>query len=200
MVDEAKRPSRGWGGRYVGPRVNCESVPCLPAAAVAWMLNDPRKVPYLMVWKDDRSGGLIEAVRVARYSVPDNLDWPGWVEIKRTNGMRSVIRTVERSLPRNGGKARLLTCPRCQRPRGALYAWEVNRTRTHSVRVATWQCRTCAGLRYSSEGAALAYRPRSGLGKALAAMDNFTRHPRPEPCYPYVFVNPVDAEAILPGR
>ena len=108
MVEQPRRPLRGWHQRYVGPRVNCESVACLPAGALAWVLNDPRQVPCLMVWKDDRSDEVIEAVRVAAYNEPGawELDWAGCVEIKRTNGSPSwirTIRTIERPMPRNGG-------------------------------------------------------------------------------------------------
>jgi hypothetical protein len=87
------------------------------------VLDDPRRVPYLMVWKDSRSDGVIQAVRVAAYKEPSawELDWTGWVEIKRTNGSCSLIRTVRRALPRNGGKARFIVCPRLQRLRRALY-------------------------------------------------------------------------------
>ena len=38
-------------GRFRRHRVNCEQVPFLPAWAVAWVLDDPRKIPYLFVWK-----------------------------------------------------------------------------------------------------------------------------------------------------
>ena len=97
------------------------------------MLDDPRHVPYLMVWKDQRSDEVIEAVRVCAYSRADSLDWTGWVEVKRTDGSHVLVRTIERPLPRNGGKARFVVCPLCQKPRRALYGWRVNRTRTNSV-------------------------------------------------------------------
>ena len=198
MVEQRKQ-ARGSGQRFIGPRANCESVPCLPAAAVAWVLDDPRRVPYLMVWKDNRSDGVIEAVRVAAYKEPSawELDWTGWVEIKRTNGSRSLIRTVRHALPRNGGKARFIVCPRCQRLRRALYAWEVDRWRTNSARVAMWQCRVCAGLRYASEGGALVLHPYTELGRQIEAVEGPSRSRRPEPWYPYVFANPCDAEPIL---
>ena len=80
MVEQRKQ-ARGWHQRFIGPRANCESVPCLPAAAVAWVLDDPRQVPYLMVWKDSRSDGVIEAVRVCRVQGTERLgvrlDWLG---------------------------------------------------------------------------------------------------------------------------
>jgi hypothetical protein len=38
-------------GASSGCRVNCEHVPLLPARVVAWMLDDTRKIPYLLIWK-----------------------------------------------------------------------------------------------------------------------------------------------------
>jgi hypothetical protein len=152
MVEHRKQ-RRGWHQRYLGPRANCESVPCLPAGVVAWVLDDPRRLPYLMLWQDRFSETIIEAVRVSVYSDPDSLDrdldWTGWVEVKRTNGTRSLVQTAKRALPRNGGKTRVVICPNCQRPRRALYAWEVDRWHTNSARVARWRCRSapdCATL------------------------------------------------------
>jgi hypothetical protein len=66
MVEQGKR-ARGWHQRYLGARVNCEGVARLPAGAVAWALDDPRHVPYLMVWKEQRSEKLVEAVRVCAF-------------------------------------------------------------------------------------------------------------------------------------
>jgi len=183
-------------GRYSGARVNCEQVPCLPAGAVAWVLNDPRQVPYLMVWRDDREA-VIEVIRMAAHSEPGTLDWGGWVSIKRADGSRSLVRTIERPMPRNGGKDRLLICPNCQGLRRALYAWRLNPFKQCTVFISNWQCRSCARLRYASEGGALLYRPRTTIGKSFAQIDGFVRHPRPNPLYPYVFANPCNADAIL---
>ena len=148
--------SRAREARDLGARVNCEGVPRLPAGAVAWVLDDPRQVPYLMVWKDQRSEKVIEVVRVCAYSRSDSLDWTGWLEVKRTDGTHVLIRTIERPLPRNGGKVRFVVCPLCQKPRRTLYGWRVNRTRANSVFLTSWECWECAGLRYASEGGALA--------------------------------------------
>jgi hypothetical protein len=59
MVEQRKRR----GGRFFGRRVNCEQVPLLPAWAVGWMLDDPRKIPYLLIWKSEYDGKIKEAVR-----------------------------------------------------------------------------------------------------------------------------------------
>ena len=197
-----RKQSRGWGQRFIGPRVNCEYVPCLPARALAWVLDDPRQVPYLMIWRDEGSDESIETVRVAAYKQSGawETDWAGCVEIKRTNGNRSWIRTIERTMPRNGGKARLVMCPRCQRPRRALYSWRLNPFKPNAVFVSAWQCRSCAQLRYASEGGALGFHPRSALGRSIETIEGPYTHPRPEPCYPCVFSNPVDAQAFLSGR
>ena len=94
-------------------------------------------------------------------------------------------------------KARFIVCPRCQRLRRALYAWEVDRWRTNFARVATSQCRICAGLRNALEGGALMLHPRTALGRLMEAVENTSISPRPESYYPYVFVNPLDVKSIL---
>jgi hypothetical protein len=170
----------------------------LPAAAIAWVLDDPRQLPYLMVWQDRDEGGIRNAVRVARYSSgvadPHGLDWADYLEIKRPDGSRSFMRTVERILPRNGGKALLLICQCCQAPRRALYGWEVDRTRRHGVFVRPWQCRACAGLRYASEGGALVVRSRGSLARLVDSLCGLNRQERPLLWYPYVFSDPDDAK------
>ena len=75
--------------------------------------------------------------------------------------------------------------------------WEVDRWRTNSARVAMWQCRVCAGLRYASEGGALVLHPRTALGRLIEAVEGASMSPRPESCYPYVFANPLDVKSIL---
>jgi hypothetical protein len=54
-------------GRFFGRRVNCEQVPLLPARVVAWMLDDTRKIPYLLIWKSRSDGTVKEAARIAPY-------------------------------------------------------------------------------------------------------------------------------------
>jgi hypothetical protein len=201
---EQREQRRGWHQRYLGPRANCESVPCLSAGVVARVLDDPRRVPYLVLWQDRFSEAISEAVRVSIYSDPApldrDLDWTGWVEVKRTDGTRSLVQTVKHALPRNGGLDRLVICPNCQRLRRALYAWEVDRSYTNSARVTRWRCRVCAGLRYTSEGGALVFRPRTELGRQIQAIEGVSKSPRPALWYPYVFADPRDAEAILSGQ
>jgi len=197
---EQRKQARGYGQRFVGPRVNCEYVPCLPVATIAWVLDDPRKVPYLMVWKNDRwNGEVILAARVASHSeaAASDTDLTSVVEVKRPDGTRNWIWTIERPLPRHGGKARHFVCPRCQHPRRALYDWKLNPSKPHAVFASTWQCRSCAQLRYASEGGALVVHPRTELGRLIEAVEGTSRSLRPDPWYPYVFANPKDAEAIL---
>jgi hypothetical protein len=164
---------------------------------VAWVLDDLREMPYLMVWQDRDGGGIRDAVRVTRYSEPPdrfNSDWTGWIEIKRPDGSHTLMRTVERPLPRNGGKALLLVCPVCRSRTRALYGWRANRFRTHSVFVHRWQCRTCAGLRYSSEGGALVVRARGSLARLVDSLCGLNRQERPLLWYPYVFGDPAEAK------
>jgi len=200
---EQRKQAHGCGGHFIGPRVNCESLPCLPAKAVEWVLRDPRQLAYLMVWKNEESDEVIVAARVAAYSGPAEFgqDFAGYVEIRRPDGTHNCIRTIERHMPRNGGKTQLLVCPRCQRPRRTLYPWALNPARPRAVfRASTWQCRSCARLRYASEGGALMFHPRTDLGRLIEAVEGPSRSPRPEPWYPYVFADPRDADEILPLR
>jgi hypothetical protein len=114
----------------------------------------------------------------------------GWhrnhVELKRTDGSLTVLRFVWRMLPRNGGRALLLVCSYCDTPRRHVYGWEWNCSSgwSNRVRSINWRCRSCARLRYSSEGGYLC------PGVMFRAFGNL---PRPELWFPYVFSSPRDA-------
>lgn len=172
------------GGRFFGRRVNCEQIPLLPAWAVAQVLDDPQKIPILLVWRNRSDDAVQEAARVASHSVA------GAVEIRRQDGTINFICTLSRRLPRNGGTARLLICPYCHIPRRGLYGWEPGGPFTSSVVRSDWGCRSCNRLRYASEGGALVIRGRGAI--ALTVADTFAsrRCHRPEPWYPYVFTSP----------
>jgi hypothetical protein len=176
-------------GRFFGRRVNCEQIPMLPTSAVRCALNNPRKIPYLLVWRSSQDGLIKEAVRIIRLGPPPYLSEADSIEVKRTDGSISRVRILKRELPRKGGYDILLACPRCCSSRRGLYGWEAGGRYTNSAQTSLWQCRTCAGLRYSSEGGALLIRPRGTLGLVFG-----TGHsPRPEPWLPYVFTSPEEA-------
>jgi hypothetical protein len=46
-------------------------------------------------------------------------------ELKRTNGDATLLRTVWRTLPRNGGRALLLRCFDCDTPRRHVCSWQM---------------------------------------------------------------------------
>jgi len=191
MVEQRERRS----GRFFGRRVNCEHVPLLPSWAVAKMLDDPRKIPYLLIWKSEHDGEIKEAVRIApHYETPGlgGLDWTGAVEIKRHDGTRNFIRTLLRPLPRNRGSVRLLICPYCNTGRRALYGWQPGGQYTSSSVTCPWQCRSCAGLRYASEGEALVFRSRWAFARLIEGQFG-CRSPRPESWLPCVFTSPEEA-------
>ena len=74
----ATHPRDRYEGRFSGRRVNCEQVPLLPAWAVGRMLDDPRKIPYLLVW-ESRSGGTVrEAAHIAPHDETEGLGGPDW--------------------------------------------------------------------------------------------------------------------------
>ena len=175
---------------------DCEYVPALPARVVRQVLNDPRKIPYLLIWQDASDGDIKEAVRVRRY-IPPSQHPPDseMVDVKRTDGSLLLLRYVCRRLPRGNGRDLFLMCWRCARLRRMLYAWEARGPYTTSARTTDWQCRTCAGLRYASEGGALVLRSRGSWFRALEMHSRMTRSDRPDSWYPYVFSSPADAAA-----
>jgi hypothetical protein len=186
------------GGRFFGRRVNCEQVPLLPAGAVARMLDDPRKIPYLLVWRSRSDGKVQEAARIASYNETADfggLDWTGAVEVKRHDGTRNFIRTVLHSQPGRGRSVRFLICPYCKVPRRALFGWEPGGRFTNSVTRSMWQCRACAMLRYASEGRALVSRGRSVIARLFEQRFGLLHSRRPEPWLPYIFSSPKDAAA-----
>jgi hypothetical protein len=95
-------------------RLNCEQMPAIPVWIVRTNLDDPRKIPYLLVWKDEREchgtayrlydGETKEAVRLTCHADPYPRSPHNHVELKRTNGSATVLHIVWRNLPRNGGE------------------------------------------------------------------------------------------------
>jgi hypothetical protein len=77
-------------GHFLGfrARKNRENMPVIPAWIVRRNLNDPRRIPYLLIWKDEiHGGGIKEAVRLARYDDPhDPHRSNNHVELKRSDG------------------------------------------------------------------------------------------------------------------
>jgi hypothetical protein len=188
-----RQQGRGWNGHFLGfwARHNCENIPVIPAWLVRSNLNDPRRIPYLLLWKDERHDGEIkEAVRLARYVEPSNSRvTDNYIELKRADGSVTVLRIVWRMLPRNGGRALWLVCSYCNAPRRYVYGWEWDSFSgwSNRVRQISWRCRSCARLRYSSEGGYL--RPR-------AMFQAFGNLPRPDLWLPYVFTS-LDAAAEM---
>lgn len=185
---ERRKQARGQHQHFIGSwaRLNCEDMPVIPAWLVRCNLDDPRKIPYLLVWKDERHDGkVMEAVRLTCHADA----YSGYVQLKRTDGSVTVLRIVWRMLPRNGGRALLLVCSYCNTPRRHVYGWEWDSFSgwSNRVRSISWRCRSCARLRYSSEGGYL--RP----GVLFRAFGNL---PRPESWLPYVFTSPEEAAEV----
>src|ERR1700688_1406396 len=88
-------------------------MPVIPAWLVRSNLNDPRRIPYLLVWKDERDGEIKEAVRL-ECCVAHN-SW-GHVELKRTDESTTVLCLAWRAL--------FLVCPYCDTPRRHVNGWE----------------------------------------------------------------------------
>jgi hypothetical protein len=181
-----KRIRRGWGGRFLGFRANCEHVPTLPAGAVRWVWDDPRRIPYLLVWRDRRSGEVKDAVRVARSVPKTRLYEADSIEVQRSDGSIVPVYLAWRRQPK-GGRSLLLRCWQCQRPSRALYGYKVgNDGRYIKAVLADWQCRVCAKLSYSSEGRALVCRA-SIVSRVFGRPVGPVCSPRPDSWLPYMF-------------
>ena len=129
---------RGWDGKFKGFRLNCEQIPLLPAWVVLRVWDDPRRISYLLIWKNRRDGRVTEAVRVTRSTPRTRLPEAESVEIKRTDGTAVSIYLCWRSLP-HGGRSLLPRLWRCQKPSGALYSFKVDET---GIEAATSSLRT----------------------------------------------------------
>ncbi len=159
----------------------------LPAWAVRMVLDDPRKIPYLLVWKSPRDGEIKDAVSVARSIPQTGLPEAPSVVIKRIDGSIVPVYLAWRWQP-HGGRSLLLRCWRCQKPCRALYGARVgDNGRFYVARLADWECRRCAGLRYSSEGRGLLIGSPRILSRLLGRDIGPTYSPRPEPWLPLVF-------------
>lgn len=177
---DQESPKRRKNGQFDGYRVNREYVPCLPAGIVSQCLSDPRRVPYLLLWRGRRRGRLIEVLRLASSS--PSSDWLsfGWAEVKCADGSSVSIRLAQLAYKS------MLICNFCQKPRCALYGWQINEP-VRNVSPAPWPCRVCAGLSYASEGGALVIRH---LLPQLKPFSHLLRRPNPGRWEPLVFVSP----------
>jgi hypothetical protein len=203
---ERRKQTRSWSGRFLGfsARLNCEDMPVIPAWIVRANLDDPRRIPYLLVWRDEterrgsscprlQDGEIKEVVRLTCF-LECGPEGNHYVELKRTAESVTTLRIIWRMLPRNGGRALLLLCPHCNIPRRFVYGWQWDgfSGRSNRVRQVPWCCRSCDLLRYSSEGGYLRpnLRGLGPLGEMLRAYGNLSR---PESWLPYVFTDPDDA-------
>jgi len=164
-----RKQGRGWHQRFAGfhPRKNCEAVPVIPARIVQNHLMNPAGTSSLLIWRSRRSEAVVEAVRVANCYDSHGIRVGSLVELERVDAGTSILSTVWRPSPRRGGRVLLLICGVCKKPRRFIYC-----------NCGTWKCRSCAGLRYSSEG--------RGLWSGVRFLRAFGPLPRPEPWYPEV--------------
>ena len=138
---DGRKRARGWDGRFLGERVNLESVPRLPAVVVAQAVAGGRAVR--LNWPPLFTSDLGDTVTLL-------IEGKAVVVVRRPDGDTTRVCVEWRPMPRRGGMAPLLRCPWCSRTVRHLYGWR--RTGRHRVTRESWRCRLCAGLRYVSEG------------------------------------------------
>ena len=186
MLEQRKRIRRGWNGRYSGFRIDCERVPMLPAWVVRRVWDDPRDIPYVLIWRGRRDGMKKEEVRIYRNPTGCNLPGTDSVEIVPIYSSNVEVFIEWRRQP-HGGHSLLLRCSRCEKPSRALYGVKVGDDGRYYVpRRANWECRQCAGLRYSSEGGALLMRGGM-LTRLFRRPTANVSFPRPQPWLPNGF-------------
>ena len=193
---EQRKQARGWHQHFIGSwaRLNCESIPVIPAWLVRSNLDDPRKIPYLLVWKDERYGDEIkEAVRLARYVEPNTSHvTDDYVVLKRTDGSATVLRIVWRMLPRNGGRrsscfARTVTRRAVTSTAGSGTVFRDGRTESGvsaGYAVHVLDCATHPKAAICAEAGVVRWAP------IFRAYGNL---PRPESWLPDVFTSPEEA-------
>src|SRR5262249_29779106 len=116
--------------------------------------------------------GIREALRVVTASENS-------IEVKGHDGRHQRMGLQRVGLP-HGGTALLFVCSGCSKACRHLYGWSKYPDR---VLRSLWQCRTCAGLSYRSEGCYVPMMFRV-FGRGIV---------RAEPWDPLVFSNPAQA-------
>jgi len=143
MVDSAPRPPliRDRQGRFVGARVQLESVPRLSATLIARALEGTQA--FHLQWRHEIYGDEVKEAATVQVE-------GATATIQRSTWDVTRVALELRPLPRRGGQALYLRCPCCGRAARHLFSWQ--RVGNRQVVRAGWPCRLCAGLRYASEG------------------------------------------------
>jgi hypothetical protein len=134
---------RDTAGRFAGPCANVERVPRLPTFAALWVLEDPRRRPYLVFWTSD-DGEISWGLKMAPTDDPDA------VLLTLEKGRTQRLTIMRRSMPRGPGTVLFYLCPTCQRPRRYLY--RLSLSLMGLVDYFGLRCQRCAGLRFRSQG------------------------------------------------
>jgi hypothetical protein len=135
--------TRDTAGRFTGPRDNVENVPRLPTLPARWVLEDPRRRPYLVFWVSDDEK-IAWALKMAPTQDADVL------LVTLESGQTQRLMLLRRPLPLGTGDALFYRCPSCERPRRYLY--RQRSSLTGLVDCFGLQCQRCARLRFKSQG------------------------------------------------
>lgn len=173
----ARTERRGYHGYFVGERarINCEAVPVLPARLVRNLFDEQKS--YLLEWRSPfGEQKIFDSVTITFHRTPhDYIDL-----LRHTHGPDAVVKIIWRAQPRSRGYVLSLACPGCSASKFFLYGaeWDKFSGRSNRVRFIGWLCRTCAHLRYSSEGNGLLIRG-GPLSKLIGMYVPDERHERP---------------------
>ena len=138
----AKPAPRAGDGRFHSFRVNVEDLPRLPAYVARYVLEDPRRRPYLALWTSC-TWGTGDRVALAMTAEPEG----EYVRIVM-HGYRGRVLVVRRPI-HGGSLVTFWRCPSCARPVRYLYSLRA----TQSALVMDGPaCSRCQRLRWSSQG------------------------------------------------
>ena len=141
---EHNRNAFRYQGRFIGERrVNCESIPRLPAILIRRLLDNPQYLPCCLEWHWLSGCEVEEGIKV------EHIDCRNSIRMTRNSGATQIVRIGWMPLPRYGGFGLMFACHFCEGWRRFLYGWTKS---GNEVKRASWRCRTCAELRYASEG------------------------------------------------
>ncbi len=139
-------------------------MPRLPTFPARWVLDDPRKRPYLVFWVSD-DGDRCHAIQMAPTGQPDS------VMVTFDDGGTQRLTILRRALPRGTGTALFYRCSWCHKPRRYLYRLTLSGTKL--VSDLGLRCQACARLRFGSQG-----QYRSAFSRIFGTRPRYPWDPR----------------------
>ena len=154
------------------------------AWAVQWVWDDPRRIPYLLVWNSNRNGEVKEAVRVARFAPQSKLQEADAVVARRMDGSSVPIYLVRRRQP-NGGRSLLYDAGGAKSRAGCCTALRLEMTGVITS--------PSGPIGNAARALSCATPPKEAIFAPACDSAPSETYPRPELWLPYGFTSPQKA-------